>query len=232
MFPSHDQCWNRGLVNRYENKYEVSEYEDDREDDTKLWEIFKSRAKRETAFNRFGYSIEYLGYYKRWYRNYPDNIQGRNNTEVRRAKNDKQNFRDGKILKRKALKWMKQTRALANELAAQEADPRVAQIREYNRWLLKNGGYDPKRKQINYDGLISKNKDYPLLIGTPYFKMESETIDAGANTYKNYINGFNQLLAEGFGINTGQTGFIPVDLSLTCEGLSGIKIYNKLNPFI
>ena len=221
--------WNRGLVNRFENKYEVSEYEDDRDDDTKLWETFKSRAERKTGFNRFGYRIEYLGYSKTWYRNYPDYIQGSNNTEVRRAKNDKENFRDGKILKRKALKWMKQTAALVNELKSQEADPRIAQIREYNRWFLKNTGYDPNKKQIIYDSLTSKSKSTTITVSSPYFKMASENLDAGANTYKDYLNGFTQLLADGFGINTGQTGFIPVDLSLTCEGLSGIKIYNKLN---
>lgn len=54
-------------------------------------------------------------------------------------------------------------------------------------------------------------------------------IERGKDAFKTYINTKNVDEYERLKVNSSLSGFIPVELSLTVEGLSGIKIYNKLN---
>lgn len=219
------QWWNRGLVNRFEQTYEVSEEKDDRSEDDKNWEYFKSNAVRQTGFNRFGYKINYDGYSKTWYRNYPDNIEGPDNNEVRRKNNDADNFAKGKVLKELVLDWMAGTKALINATATNRGNPNEIAIKNYSIYLAKTFGFYPSKTKTNNYGDL-KNVSVP---NAPYFLCDSENVSAGRNAYKGYMNAYSSILYESLGVNTGTTGFIPVNLSLTCDGLSGIKIYNRLD---
>ena len=58
---------------------------------------------------------------------------------------------------------------------------------------------------------------------------EPDFIDRGKDAFKTYINNLNVAEYENLKIQSSLSGFIPVELSLTIEGLSGISIYNKLN---
>jgi LAS superfamily LD-carboxypeptidase LdcB len=54
-------------------------------------------------------------------------------------------------------------------------------------------------------------------------------VDRGKTTFKSYIN---TLIQEKFVTSqeaSGNIGFIPISFDITLEGLSGVKIYNKLN---
>ena len=54
-------------------------------------------------------------------------------------------------------------------------------------------------------------------------------VSRGKDSFKTYINNLNVAEYEKLKIQSSLSGFIPVELSLTIDGLSGIKIYNKLN---
>ena len=61
-----------------------------------------------------------------------------------------------------------------------------------------------------------------------YSSTNPDFIDRALNTFKNYKSKLYQYYYESQDVATGSTGFIPVTLALTLEGLGGIKIYNKL----
>ena len=58
---------------------------------------------------------------------------------------------------------------------------------------------------------------------------EPDFITRGKDAFKTHINNLNVAEYEKLKIQSSLSGFIPVELSLTVEGLSGISIYNKLN---
>lgn len=69
--------------------------------------------------------------------------------------------------------------------------------------------------------------------GTPiidpyYFKFDPNFISMGKNSFKGYVNQISNAIYEKTGEPSNTIGFIPVDLNLKCDGISGIKIYNQL----
>ena len=66
-------------------------------------------------------------------------------------------------------------------------------------------------------------------ITTPnYFKFDDGFIKLGKNAFKGWVNTISNKNYEKNSQPSNTTGFIPIDLSLKCDGLSGIKIYNEL----
>jgi hypothetical protein len=61
-----------------------------------------------------------------------------------------------------------------------------------------------------------------------YFQFKSEFIQRGLNILKNYYNIEAEKNLKNKQTPSSSVGFIPINLSLEIEGLSGIKIYNKL----
>lgn len=93
-----------------------------------------------------------------------------------------------------------------------------------------------ERLKSNYPLYLTKliGKDYGGHIpgyNAPYTAFNSNTysenVSLGKQSFKNYISGIVQEKKEA-GVVTGTMGFIPVKLSITLDGISGIKIYNKL----
>lgn len=212
--------WNRGLINRFEEKYDVEEIDsDDRSGDEGRYENFKKNATRVTDFNNFGYKFTYLGRTMTFRR-----LDFCSDTVRRRWDNDV-NFRS-RCLKRYVLKWMKKTERVVNALA--NVDPRKKAIGNYNEYLASAFSFKDNiirsRVRFSKDTLDLANDSSK---GT-YVKMEASGIDRGLNAFKDYLVAYDRILFQEDNINTGQTGFIPVDLSLTSDGLSGIRIYNKL----
>jgi len=62
-----------------------------------------------------------------------------------------------------------------------------------------------------------------------YLDFDSTFISQGKSAYKTYINTLNTSLYSSQGIPSNAVGFIPLSFDLTLDGISGIKIYNKLN---
>jgi hypothetical protein len=62
-----------------------------------------------------------------------------------------------------------------------------------------------------------------------YTEFNSDFINQGKGAYKNYINSLNNERYKVDNIPSSEIGFIPLSFEITLEGISGIKIYNKLN---
>jgi hypothetical protein len=62
-----------------------------------------------------------------------------------------------------------------------------------------------------------------------YIHYNDTFIDQGKGAYKNYLNALNNERYKIDKIPSSEIGFIPLSFEITLEGISGIKIYNKLN---
>ena len=62
-----------------------------------------------------------------------------------------------------------------------------------------------------------------------YLKFEPDFISQGKNTFKTYVNVLSAQTYQEQKSPSNQIGFIPVGFDITLQGISGIKIYNKLN---
>ncbi len=66
-----------------------------------------------------------------------------------------------------------------------------------------------------------------------YFIYDEEFINRSKSTFKSYLNSIKNLAYKNAPQDertpSGTIGFIPVGFNLTLQGISGIKIYNKLN---
>ena len=96
----------------------------------------------------------------------------------------------------------------------------------YNLWLVRAFGgkttFDSKLQRTNSTvKTISFDK-------TLYTKMEGDFIGQGKSAFKAYMVTTTDQLMKKYSKPSGKIGFIPVDLSLTLEGMSGILIYNSL----
>lgn len=72
-------------------------------------------------------------------------------------------------------------------------------------------------------------KENNAAITTPnYFKFDDGFIKLGKNSFKGWVNTISNKIFKETGQPSNTIGFIPVDLNLKCDGLSGVKIYNQL----
>jgi len=100
---------------------------------------------------------------------------------------------------------------------------------EYFQYVIQGFGGDTDLSTKNYWSGYSKIK-FEKKKGLWWNSVENPSfITRGKDAFKTYINNQNIDEYERLKINSSLGGFIPVELSLTVEGLSGIKIYNKLN---
>jgi hypothetical protein len=62
-----------------------------------------------------------------------------------------------------------------------------------------------------------------------YLQYNDTFIAQGKGVYKNYLNVLNNERYKSENLPSSNIGFIPLSFELTLDGISGIKIYNKLN---
>lgn len=62
-----------------------------------------------------------------------------------------------------------------------------------------------------------------------YLEFDEVFISQGKSAYKVYINNLNNNRYKSDNIPSSEVGFIPLSFDLVLDGISGIKIYNKLN---
>ena len=62
-----------------------------------------------------------------------------------------------------------------------------------------------------------------------YREFDDVFISQGKSAYKVYLNNLNNVIYKNSGSPSSEIGFIPLSFELMLEGLSGIKIYQKLN---
>jgi hypothetical protein len=70
----------------------------------------------------------------------------------------------------------------------------------------------------------------PIELKDPrYLEFNDTFISQGKGAYQNYINSLNNTIYTTRNIPSSEIGFIPLSFDLILDGISGIKIYNKLN---
>ena len=66
------------------------------------------------------------------------------------------------------------------------------------------------------------------VIQPQYFNFDDGFITIGKNSFKGWVNTISNKIYRKTGNPSNTIGFIPVDLNLTCDGISGIKLYQQL----
>jgi len=205
--------WNRGLLNRFEEKHELNgfNYKDTKSEADLIFDNFKRLVKigntgnGNRAYRRGdGFDLQYFGY-RYYYKNNKKLFFGYNYSGVNADNSDEKNFKSA-ALKADVVKFVrdqdaKETRK--KELA--NIDPDVIEFRKYQD-ILQIGNSDT----INY------------------FSNNDKFLSALSNGFRAYQVALMDNAFKKEKINSNQTGFIPVELSFTSEGISGWKIYNKL----
>ena len=98
----------------------------------------------------------------------------------------------------------------------------------YVHHVIQSFGGDTKISRINsvgtlFDKTVSK-KD-----GKWWLSSDSQDfIKKGVSFWKSYIREINLIDFQKNNVNSSLSGFIPVELGITMEGISGVKIYNKI----
>jgi hypothetical protein len=117
----------------------------------------------------------------------------------------------------------------AAKKAAAEADKKALML-NYNAYLqfvflrvkLPNvssvgsgniGTIDPNKKEVDV---------------TTYFRSNPKVVERGFNALRNKYITENRKKLEDKGQPSSNIGFIPIELSLEVDGLSGVKIYNQI----
>ena len=109
------------------------------------------------------------------------------------------------------------TISVQNKVAELELKLReLNQLKEYRDFYLPYI-LGPSFKTTNSEGYVDND---PI-----YLKFQSETIARGYASWKRYFSPYTNTKKE---FTTGTLGFIPINLQLELDGISGIKVYQKL----
>ena len=95
------------------------------------------------------------------------------------------------------------------------------------------------KSEFGYDKYEYKGKEYTnynVLGSTPvdpsqakWWGLNKSFIKSGKSVFRRYQSNRNRLEFIDQGVVSNSVGFIPLNLQMTVEGISGVKIYNKLN---
>jgi hypothetical protein len=216
------QYWNRGLGNRYINQlvlnenpytYSVSkQIEDAKKDLASYWENYSGLANTivNTFLNNSPMTLYYsnlkktLEYNGKWYWN------------VYQWEFAEQAYSDDQIKARK-----QQSQQLRSEFLISPS----LDYRTYVAYAI--GGVTSKGyTSINDTTLGSLIISYSDSL---YFSCNPNFIELGKSLWQNLISKRENISSKLGYLPISYKGFIPLSFNLTLEGLSGIKIYNRLN---
>lgn len=98
----------------------------------------------------------------------------------------------------------------------------------YSDYIIQSFGGDTGRSRIFTSGNL-----FSQVIASRFGKWwlssdNQDFIKKGISTWKSYIREINLIDFQENNVNSSLSGFIPVELSITMEGISGVKIYNKI----
>jgi hypothetical protein len=117
--------------------------------------------------------------------------------------------------------------------SAEEIQDKVSVI--YLLYLINAFGGNTKEYKIPYPS--NKNKLKVSLASyyrvtaenSRYLEFNDSFIAQGKSAYQNYLNNLNAERFKTINTPSSEVGFIPLSFELVLDGISGIKIYNKLN---
>ena len=103
---------------------------------------------------------------------------------------------------------------------------------EYKSYIITAFGGDPlisvrngSESNTRYNSISIPSTDGLWYKSTT----DGDFINRGINSFKKYINNINLSEYKNSKVQSSLSGFIPVELDITLEGLSGMKIYNKIS---
>ena len=248
--------WNNGLTNRFEEKYTSgatfkyltpSQTEVATKKETYYSDIYDSKFKKQASYRLFG------SYYVWEYKGVTKNYETENTSLFRSREKD---FADSE-LRDLVYRGIEEIDNFI-ESEGIEIKDEGEKLNDYPTYLLDafggTGRQSIKRKVGEFTkrerekALEEKEKNGEATIADSYgleYEFVKETVskgdalywyssdnrdftERGYNTFKRYKSYLNQIQYEEANIVSGASGFIPVSLGLTFEGLGGIKIYNQI----
>ena len=240
--------WNKGLKNRFEEelidtdntptKSSIYEVQTDREEIIKLFQQDMSTKGDARTIDQDGFvSLDTLNYDWEWkYENIND--LGWNNSELTgnwETDVDNEQLLD-EVVERvwalqardKLLAEGRKIRSSENLKSGIEENKNIPEGEEYFLYLCSAFGGDTgfsRRSGNRYQpDIIPKNKAQWWDSTT-----NNSFVTRGMNSFKSYVNNVNVAEYKNNSTQSSLSGFIPVELGLTLEGLSGMKIYNKIS---
>lgn len=210
--------WNRGLIDRFSKKIsdppEVAVKKEDEEKEIELIKLLKKEWENNSYWVLIGVNDSENS--KRRGINY-GGISGVM-TEEEYIEKRRKIYEDPKILSQEDLT---QEKSVNYALYLSEAFGGYSNIkvRQFIRDTAAAGRYET----VEIKPVLPKN--------TQYTNFNDDFISRAKSTFKTYINTIKKLIYDSNeDKNPSNTlGFIPVSFGITLEGISGIKIYNKLN---
>jgi len=240
--------WNQGLINRFEEEYDqtppptVSPVEKAEKYYDDLYKVFRLQAEEWTVGDY--YTWEYRGVVGQFGTDFTDiEWVGGNSREV--------NMNDP-ALKKQVISRIKVIDDYVNQQKEQQIDNETDKdINDYSSYLLDGFGgtgtnlvqtvkksfatntsvvYSLRNPKQFFNAKYEFKKQFIPPSRGLYFQASDnkEFMERGYNSFKRYKSSLDKIQYENYANISGATGFIPVTLGLTFEGLGGIKIYNKI----
>jgi hypothetical protein len=105
---------------------------------------------------------------------------------------------------------------------------------DYYFYLINAFGGKSNNYNIPYPNTSNRGKTIPIPYekssgNARYLEYNDTFISQGKAAYKNYLNMLNNSRYGETNIPSSEIGFIPLSFDITLDGISGVKIYNKLN---
>ena len=223
--------WNAGLKDRYSDAITLENEEviSQTEEETRILEeaadrYFEAKVDDE-GFNIGRYNGRYWSIYHKEY-NISEKQYFTNKTKEYYKERLKLIFREEFVRASKESSIAKSIDEITNDV-----------FKNYAIYLSRAFGGNVQYDYTNTEGGRSKTT-LPGKRDAQYLKYDSDFISQGKGAYKKYITSLNnKLYKDSIPIKENETskspsntiGFIPVNLSINLQGISGIKIYNKLN---
>ena len=231
------KTWNKGLVNRFGRgqKYE-EEFLTDREKDDKLNTDFKKAFAAAIKDDKADYNIG-NGYEFKYGEISIKNVWAEGISWTSNRNDDFKN----KALLSAGLNKYKEERNKFNKIR-EIGNPnsnilinKAETDQNYMVYLSRAFGGPSGQMEVitGQDAGVSKTTKIRQIttipLNTLYFKWDNDDfIQQGKNSFKKYLSNINKAEAEASIPVISGTGFIPLELNITMDGLSGVKIYNRL----
>ena len=224
--------WNKGLSNRYKERYTDTNtsiptlsYEED------VIKAFK-------ANGNIDYQTDTRSFKVTWNYNgkklifYPTNIkplgdkQGGRLTYKGREDKNSAYLKEFPTFKAQVLAEARLSEGLLEIAGGQVGTETGSEATDYLSYLAV--AFGGRRTNLITDG-VTAEKEYVPVSEAQYFNQNNDFIKLGKSLWRIYRAKLDQAQFEKENVVSNGTGFIPLHLQLTVDGISGVKIYNKLN---
>lgn len=173
-----------------------------------IWSSMQKTSKVDLTMATYGYSSTVIKTTRKAPKNKTGSYKGYPFTDV-----DRETFIKGYI----------QWKASEGKNVITEEDVNLGS--SYQSWLIYAfGGEIIGKQDTNNEAFIKDSTE-----GLYYNRSNTQFFKQGKKAFKEYLRLRDQKIYRITGNPSNQQGFIPVELSLTLDGLSGIKIFQKVN---